>query len=185
MQKLSSLLSNKSLDERNNEINICLDSIVYRVGANGKERKSVLNKLYKDIINFSLPALHRYFVWAADRGAHLFNEGIEKEEDHWYRELAQVPKDEQLERLGKIKGIFVRQKDSLTSSSKRLLEAKTIMENSGPGFDRIVNQMREIMSPSQIAELLLFVDQHQYKKEIRLFDVDYEEGEGPNTWEDN
>lgn len=57
------------------EINIILDSIMFRVGATGKERMMKINECFKQIINLSLPALHRYMLWMASEKKHLFEEG--------------------------------------------------------------------------------------------------------------
>ena len=75
MKKLEGLVNASDIEDRNNEINICLDSIIYRVGAMGNERKAALDKLYCNLINFSQPALYRYMLWSAVRQKHLFQDG--------------------------------------------------------------------------------------------------------------
>ena len=57
------------------------------MGAQGKERKSTLNKLYLDLLNFSQPALYRYILWSAVKKKHLFGETESKEEDNWSKEI--------------------------------------------------------------------------------------------------
>lgn len=51
-----------------------LDCISFRIGAIGRERVQKQNECYKQIINLSLPALHRYLMWAATEGKHVFSE---------------------------------------------------------------------------------------------------------------
>lgn len=46
--------------KRDSEINICLDSCVYRIGASGSERKAILDILYSGLINRNLPNIYRY-----------------------------------------------------------------------------------------------------------------------------
>jgi hypothetical protein len=72
IRKLERLISDQNEEDRNNEFNICLDSIIYRIGGLGKERKAALSKLYLDLLNFSQPALYRYFLWSAVTKKHLF-----------------------------------------------------------------------------------------------------------------
>lgn len=55
------------------EINFVLDSLMWRMGATGKERVMKLNECFKQIINLSLPALHRYMLWSASEKKHLFD----------------------------------------------------------------------------------------------------------------
>lgn len=47
--------------------------IQYRIGANGRERVNTLNEYFKQIVNISFPALHRYMMWTASEGKHLFD----------------------------------------------------------------------------------------------------------------
>lgn len=63
--KLERLLLQDISETIEEEINIILDSIMFRVGATGKERIVKINECFKQIINLSLPALHRYVLWMA------------------------------------------------------------------------------------------------------------------------
>ena len=47
---------------------------MFRVGATGKERIMKINECFKQIINLSLPALHRYVLWMASEKKHWFDE---------------------------------------------------------------------------------------------------------------
>ena len=89
IKKLEGLLEGQEIEERNNEINICLDSIIYRIGALGNERKAALKKLYSDLLNFSQPALYRYMLWSAVQKIHIFGDGP-VEDDKWCKEIEQV-----------------------------------------------------------------------------------------------
>ena len=68
------LIEDETEEDKCNELNICLDSILYRLGALGKERKTALSKLYQDLLNFSQPAFYRYMLWTAVRKTHLFGD---------------------------------------------------------------------------------------------------------------
>ena len=56
-----------------NELNLALDSIIYRYGATGKERESNISESYRHILALSPSLVHRYFLWAAKHGTHLFD----------------------------------------------------------------------------------------------------------------
>lgn len=80
MKRLEKLIE----DENNadvNEINLILDSIRSKIGATGRERVNTINEYFKQIVNISFPALHRYMMWTASERKHLFSEGAATEED--------------------------------------------------------------------------------------------------------
>jgi len=52
---------------------LAIDSISYRFGATGKERKCSINESYKQIFNLANPSIHRYLLWAAQENAHIFH----------------------------------------------------------------------------------------------------------------
>lgn len=58
----------------------------YRIGATGKERVNSLNENFKHAIHMCFPALHRYLIWSASEGKHLFGSSEEVERD-WFSEL--------------------------------------------------------------------------------------------------
>jgi polyhydroxyalkanoate synthesis regulator phasin len=57
--------SDLSHQEKNDQINQIIDNLRYRIGAAGKERISTINEYFRQIVNLSLPALHRYMMWSA------------------------------------------------------------------------------------------------------------------------
>jgi hypothetical protein len=62
-----------------NEINSILDSLRTRIGATGRERVNTINEYFKQIVNISFPALHRYMMWTASERKHLFSEDTQGE----------------------------------------------------------------------------------------------------------
>ena len=66
-----------------------MDNLRSRIGATGKERISTINEYFRQIVNLSLPALHRYMMWSAAEEKHLFSDNDEKEaeKEDWFREL--------------------------------------------------------------------------------------------------
>jgi hypothetical protein len=69
---MENLITIDECDEKNNELNLAIDSMIYRFGATGKERKNNINESYKQIISLAPPSMHRYFLWAAREKVHLF-----------------------------------------------------------------------------------------------------------------
>lgn len=45
----------------------------FRIGGAGRDRINKQNYFYKQIINLSLPPMHRYLMWAATENKHIFN----------------------------------------------------------------------------------------------------------------
>lgn len=68
------------------QLNEIIDSLRYRIGATGHERINTINEYFRQIVNLSLPALHRYMMWSAAEGRHLFG-SHQEEEDEWFVEL--------------------------------------------------------------------------------------------------
>ena len=66
-----------------------MDNLRSRIGATGRERISTINEYFRQIVNLSLPALHRYMMWSAAEEKHLFSDNDEKEaeKEDWFREL--------------------------------------------------------------------------------------------------
>jgi len=66
------------------EINEILDSLRTRIGTTGRERVNTINEYFKQIVNISFPALHRYMMWTASERKHLFSESsCQSEEDEY------------------------------------------------------------------------------------------------------
>ena len=89
MKKIKLLLERGNQGENTaSEINEIIDSLRSRIGATGRERINTINEYFRQIVNLSLPALHRYMMWSASEGRHLFSSSIQNEdEDEWFLEL--------------------------------------------------------------------------------------------------
>ena len=51
-----------------------MDNLRFKIGARGIERIHTINEYFRQIINISLPALHKYMMWSASAERHLFSE---------------------------------------------------------------------------------------------------------------
>lgn len=65
IRKLNALAHARPNSQNDAEINICLDSCIYRIGASGSERMAILDILYKGFINRNLPNIYRFLLWAS------------------------------------------------------------------------------------------------------------------------
>jgi hypothetical protein len=84
MKKIEGLLEQaKNGVDPSSELNGIIDSLRYRIGATGRERINTINEYFRQIVNLSLPALHRYMMWSAAEGRHLFGQD-EQDEDEWF-----------------------------------------------------------------------------------------------------
>jgi hypothetical protein len=45
-----------------------------------------------------------------------------------------------------------------------------VIEKKGQLLDNVFNDIREVLTPDQVANLILFVERYQFKKEVRLFE---------------
>lgn len=88
IKRLEVLLESSEADPTP-EINEIIDNLRSRIGATGKERINTINEYFRQIVNLSLPALHRYMMWSASEKKHLFAQDEEKEaeEEEWFKEL--------------------------------------------------------------------------------------------------
>lgn len=78
-------------EERNNELNLAIDSMIYRFGATGKERKNNINESYRQIMSVAPPTMHRYFLWAARERAHFFAPSSSLDDNEvWFQEIRRL-----------------------------------------------------------------------------------------------
>lgn len=81
IKKLKNLCQSEGGSSVNTEINICLDSCIYRIGASGSERRAILDILYKGFINRNLPNNYRFILW------YSINKQKIRAGDEWWLEL--------------------------------------------------------------------------------------------------
>ena len=55
-------------------------------------------------------------------------------------------------------------------SADELVKFRADIEQKGQILDNVFNEVRETLTPEQVAQLILFVERHQFKREVRLFD---------------
>lgn len=159
------------------EINICLDSCIYRIGASGSERRAILDILYKGFINRNLPNIYRFILW-------LSLHGDERPQDAWwgfiYSDLIRDNYGRFVEECGP--GIAFKGRQILRCA-QGILNKKREIEASGHLFDQLIKELREVLSPAQFAQLFLFAERATPKRELQLFEDEVEGGAVPDLCE--
>jgi hypothetical protein len=108
-------------------VNLLLDLIQNRIGANARERQARLDYNFKQIINSLFPAMHRYLMHAALHEKDVFGEG---DYNDWtasfYQELKLT--DRQKEAFTKRRADFVGKRRATLRLIKQLKTAKEQMK---------------------------------------------------------
>jgi hypothetical protein len=191
LRKLRGLLQEERSPKRDAEINICLDSCIYRIGASGSERRAILDILYSGMINRNLPNIYRhpspsprYLLWSAASHTHLFQPPASRTApDPWWNDIRevgeQVVADNQELLLERGQPLSLKAKEILRCS-RSILQKKQEIERYGQSYDDIIKGLRKILSPSQFAELFLFAERSVHKQELELLGAEgAEERPGP------
>jgi hypothetical protein len=82
IKKLRNLTQVERSYQTDTEINICLDSCIYRIGASGSERRAILDILYKGFINRNLPNVYRFILWVSLKRKAIYSS--EKPSGQWW-----------------------------------------------------------------------------------------------------
>lgn len=146
------------------EINICLDSCIYRIGSSGSERKAILDILYKGFINRHLPNNYRFILWSSLHTEH-------RPADHWWEFLQSELMREAYQRFLDEQGPSIAFKGKqILRCAQGILAKKREIEASGQLFDQLIKELRTVMSPAQFALLFLFTERATPKRELQIFD---------------
>jgi hypothetical protein len=168
--KLKRLTAEEDSEERNNEINLAVDSLSYRFAAMGKERRSSINECYRQIINLGVPVVHRYFLWAASNACHIFRaqNQIQSEDEAWFAEMEPslqgvIPN----EPIRQVRGAVRDKKEQIIGLVNKLCKAKKKMEDLCEDIDQCLVDVRDVFSPIQMARFLIFEETYRYREELR------------------
>ena len=66
-------------------------------------------------------------------------------------------------------------------SAEDLVKFRSEIQKKGHVLDNVFNEIREVLTPDQIANVILFVEKYQFKKEVRLFEEENPEELGKPT----
>lgn len=89
-KKVEKLVSIDESQEKNNELNLAIDSMIYRFGAAGKQRKSKINEIFRHIMSITPSIVHRYFMWAVKNNAHFFGTDEQKNYEEWFALMRKI-----------------------------------------------------------------------------------------------
>lgn len=115
------------------EINICLDSCIYRIGSSGSERKAILDILYKGFINRNLPNIYRFILWSS---LHGFDRNCV---DNWWELMQSDLMKDSFNRFLDEQGDGIAFKGrEILRCARDILKKKKEIESSGQLFDRLI-----------------------------------------------
>jgi hypothetical protein len=88
-KRMEKLINADEGEERNNDLNVAIDSVLYRFGATGKERKGNITESYRQIMSLALPIVNRYLLWTCKERTHLFltKDSFNLEYEAWFSEM--------------------------------------------------------------------------------------------------
>ncbi|CAI2379527.1 unnamed protein product [Moneuplotes crassus] len=184
-EKLLYLLENKSsFDDIENQI----EALNIRHGSFGKERKIMLNKFFKNIIDNVLPNYAKYLIHAAANAEENAGEKVEKLKKFSKYQLTELMEKGGLDEWEEILGILnttAEQRRQIMEMRKalqysriefkeivnELLEMKKkIFKHSGR-FEKVMDEMRNILNPEQVGKFLVWLETKKNKDSLNSFDL--------------
>mmetsp|Transcript_25800 Transcript_25800/g.25613 ORF Transcript_25800/g.25613 Transcript_25800/m.25613 type:complete len:186 (-) Transcript_25800:320-877(-) len=171
-EKLLYLLENKSsFDDIENQI----EALNIRHGSFGKERKIMLNKFFKNIIDNVLPNYAKYLLHAAEHAEENTGDKVEKLKKFSKYQLTELMENGGLDEWEEILGILnttAEQRRQIMEMRKALQYAriefkemvnellemkKKIFKHSGR-FEKVMDEFRNILNPEQVAKFLVWLE---------------------------
>ncbi|CAD8103216.1 unnamed protein product [Paramecium primaurelia] len=157
----------------NNEINLLLDSMRFRVGGGGKERINASNYFFQQIMEICFPIHVRYMLWAATS---------ENQEPTWFTNLSQEINltEVQNKSLKKQYKRIRQDKDKLEQLIKQFQNVKDNLYSKTHQLENFIDELRGILTPTQIGTFLIGLEKNKYQKEMsisnlwKIFDEEFE-----------
>ncbi|KAL4467063.1 hypothetical protein ABPG74_010660 [Tetrahymena malaccensis] len=153
-----------------NEINLMLDSLRFRLGAAGKERITAVNYFFKQILDICVPTHYRYLLWSSQEALDMFNEeGSDADQRApWRQELMNTISlsEQQKKQMQKFKKRFTSEKQKLDELIEGLNQMKKQIQTKTQNVENIIDDMRNVFTPIQNAKFLVFLEKNKYRREI-------------------
>eukprot|EP01017_Pseudomicrothorax_dubius_P051019 TRINITY_DN974_c0_g1_i4.p1 TRINITY_DN974_c0_g1~~TRINITY_DN974_c0_g1_i4.p1 ORF type:complete len:425 (+),score=90.32 TRINITY_DN974_c0_g1_i4:58-1332(+) len=163
------------------EVDLLLDSMRLRFGANGKERVNAINYLFNQIVDIFIPLHMKYVLWIATEGKHVFDNSanqdmllqnffrpnssmdvrqrVEGQDDSWTRIMEDVNlTQDQRTNMMKYRRKLVIQKGRLDNMIKTLNQLRVDILKETTSLQNAVDDMRRILSPFQVAKALMLLE---------------------------
>jgi len=180
-ERLEKMLNGK-VDET--EINLLIDSLRLRLGANGKERVEAINYFFKQIIEILIPVHMKYLLWVASEGKDLFNHpqthinnsmgnlSSPSENDidnngYWNELLTQVSLTQpQKKNIVKYRKKLIQEKQKFVGLINGLNVTRKAILKQANSLQNVIDDFRNILSPVQVAKFLTMLDKERNRKEF-------------------
>ncbi|CAD8127379.1 unnamed protein product [Paramecium sonneborni] len=145
----------------NNEINLLLDSMRFRVGGGGKERVNASNYFLQQILEISFPIHVKYLLWSS--ASNLI-------EPNWFQDLSREINitDSQMKSLKKSYKRIQSDKEKLEDIIKQLQTVKENLYQRTNSLENFIDEMRSILTPIQVAKFLLGLEKNKFQKELNI-----------------
>ncbi|CAD8188736.1 unnamed protein product [Paramecium octaurelia] len=170
-EKLEKSIQNKADD---NELNLLLDSMRFRVGGGGKERVSASNYFFNQILEICFPVHVRYMLWAASESKDLFADQQDQQQQEgqpqWLLDLTndlQIT-DAQKKQMKKSQRRIISDKNKLLEILSQFQEIKEQLYNKTSQVENFVDELRNILNPTQVGKFLIGLEKNKFKREMAI-----------------
>jgi len=155
-----------------------IDSLRFRLGATSKERNQSITNSYKQIQDTLYPVHMKYLLNCAEEGKDLFepvggeneNKGADSkqaaEESHSELNSSLNLTQKQREMLGKYANKLRQQKEKFEKAAEDLQNSKKSILKLSNAFQTTVDDLRNILTPTQIGKFLILIDKEREKPEL-------------------
>ncbi|CAD8175565.1 unnamed protein product [Paramecium pentaurelia] len=170
-EKLEKSIQNKADD---NELNLLLDSMRFRVGGGGKERVSASNYFFNQILEICFPVHVRYMLWAASESKDLFADQLDQQQQdgqpQWLLDLTndlQIT-EAQKKQMKKSQRRIISDKNKLLEILSQFQEIKEQLYNKTSQVENFVDELRNILNPTQVGKFLIGLEKNKFRREMAI-----------------
>ncbi|CAD8103769.1 unnamed protein product [Paramecium primaurelia] len=138
----------------NNEINLLLDSV-------GKEKMDASKYFLQQIMEISCPIYVKYILWAS---------GSNLTEPTWFTDINREANisDNQMKSLKILYKNIQSDKEKLQDIIIQLQNVTENLQQQTNSIGNFIDEMRNILTPTQVAKFLLGIEKNKFQKEFRL-----------------
>ncbi|CAD8093088.1 unnamed protein product [Paramecium primaurelia] len=170
-EKLEKSIQNKADD---NELNLLLDSMRFRVGGGGKERVSASNYFFNQILEICFPVHVRYMLWAASENKDLFaDQQDQQQQDGQPQWLLDLTNDLQIseaqkKQMKKSQRRIISDKNKLLEILTQFQEIKEQLYNKTSQVENFIDELRNILNPTQVGKFLIGLEKNKFRREMTI-----------------
>ncbi|CAD8198269.1 unnamed protein product [Paramecium octaurelia] len=171
-EKLEKSIQNKADD---NELNLLLDSMRFRVGGGGKERVSASNYFFNQILEICFPVHVRYMLWAASESKDLFADQQDQQQQQegqpqWLLDLTRDLQINEIQKkqMKKSQRRIISDKNKLLEILTQFQEIKEQLYNKTSQVENFIDELRNILTPTQVGKFLIGLEKNKFRREMTI-----------------